>query len=512
LTRTAGLGALVAAALVAAVALAGPGTRTRAPSAVPTGFRHATHAAALANAGSDAPSCTACHAAGPSGLLETPGHDDCFGACHGAAPPRARRGKPYVDAQSSPARRAVCATCHSPAALDALAAGRPASLRPPTTTGPDRPSEFALALSHRTHNAGSPQCRSCHAPPGERLPARLAAPHARCARCHDGSPPPAMTACEGCHTPAAAEAPPSPAGGPLAQSIEFSHARHLARGADCVPCHAATAAAESAAPPPPDKSSCAGCHDGGTAFSTATTRCRECHVAPADPPDRPPLPRTAYSHARHALLGVGDPCSQCHELDKRGRPRPAARDHQACAQPACHASDFAALSPITCGSCHIGTAPWRPLHAEPPPTVEPAFEISFSHADHIGRGRPATDRNCDDCHGSDRNSHQLCGDDACHGGEGGRSLDDCGTCHRDAARDAPTRPWSVAARFSHDAHRVDSSGAPLPCDQCHGDVAAAAPTPPPKRTCAPCHDGVGAFKMTGHGCARCHGPPGAPAP
>jgi hypothetical protein len=27
---------------------------------------------------------------------------------------------------------------------------------------------------------------------------------------------------------------------------------------------------------------------------------------------------------------------------------------------------------------------------------------------------------------------------------------------------------------------------------------------PPKKTCAPCHDGRTAFKMTGHGCARCH--------
>jgi hypothetical protein len=28
---------------------------------------------------------------------------------------------------------------------------------------------------------------------------------------------------------------------------------------------------------------------------------------------------------------------------------------------------------------------------------------------------------------------------------------------------------------------------------------------PEKAACATCHDGKAAFKMTGHGCARCHG-------
>ena len=28
---------------------------------------------------------------------------------------------------------------------------------------------------------------------------------------------------------------------------------------------------------------------------------------------------------------------------------------------------------------------------------------------------------------------------------------------------------------------------------------------PAKQTCVGCHDGARAFKITGHGCARCHG-------
>ena len=30
---------------------------------------------------------------------------------------------------------------------------------------------------------------------------------------------------------------------------------------------------------------------------------------------------------------------------------------------------------------------------------------------------------------------------------------------------------------------------------------------PAKPTCAPCHDGQTAFKLTGHSCGRCHGAP-----
>jgi c(7)-type cytochrome triheme protein len=61
--------------------------------------------------------------------------------------------------------------------------------------------------------------------------------------------------------------------------------------------------------------------------------------------------------------------------------------------------------------------------------------------------------------------------------------------------------WSVAAAFRHDAHPGD-------CTACHASAAAARAVDvietPQKPACAPCHDGSRSFKMTGHGCARCH--------
>jgi c(7)-type cytochrome triheme protein len=69
----------------------------------------------------------------------------------------------------------------------------------------------------------------------------------------------------------------------------------------------------------------------------------------------------------------------------------------------------------------------------------------------------------------------------------------------------------VRATFDHAPHRRTASGEAVPCTSCHlamvaaPDVAAI-PTPP-KATCAPCHDGRAAFKLTGHGCARCHRSP-----
>jgi c(7)-type cytochrome triheme protein len=118
--------------------------------------------------------------------------------------------------------------------------------------------------------------------------------------------------------------------------------------------------------------------------------------------------------------------------------------------------------------------------------------------------------------------HESCSGRACHavsakGGGSAPPLEACEGCHvpgllpdRDA--DQTRRAWSVAARFRHATHATDRrapKGTPLPCEACHAEAARAATVreiaPPPKRRCAPCHEGRIAFKMTGHGCARCHG-------
>jgi hypothetical protein len=94
-------------------------------------------------------------------------------------------------------------------------------------------------------------------------------------------------------------------------------------------------------------------------------------------------------------------------------------------------------------------------------------------------------------------------------------LSACSGCHaldlvttRRAQRLAA--PWSVRARFEHALHERDPvSGAAVGCTACHAGVveadSVAAIPGPPKRACVPCHDGRAAFKLTGHGCARCHG-------
>ncbi|HEY6178436.1 MAG TPA: cytochrome c3 family protein, partial [Kofleriaceae bacterium] len=61
--------------------------------------------------------------------------------------------------------------------------------------------------------------------------------------------------------------------------------------------------------------------------------------------------------------------------------------------------------------------------------------------------------------------------------------------------------------FDHASHARAADGQPLACVACHvelhgPDVAVLAT--PAKATCAPCHDGTTAFKLTGITCTRCH--------
>jgi c(7)-type cytochrome triheme protein len=65
----------------------------------------------------------------------------------------------------------------------------------------------------------------------------------------------------------------------------------------------------------------------------------------------------------------------------------------------------------------------------------------------------------------------------------------------------------VRRTFDHARHARGGDGLPLRCDACHVDLRGADVTAlatPPKPTCAPCHDGTAAFKLTGTQCTRCH--------
>jgi Cytochrome c7 and related cytochrome c len=281
----------------------------------------------------------------------------------------------------------------------------------------------------------------------------------------------------------------------------FPHERHAKRSGEraCATCHEGPPATS----PPPEKDACLGCHDGQRAFSTVEPACRRCHAAPRATVALPPLGRPAgFTHATaaHAL-----PCARCHTLDAAGHPRPPAVRHAPCADAGCHADDFRAASPRTCTVCHVGSEPWRPLAADAPRRVRSEFGVELAHATH-----DVVD--CARCHTGIRGGpamrlgqgHDTCGTAGCHAGK----LDACTSCHiagllpaRDARRQGAA--WSVARRFRHETHGFAT------CTSCHTDVPGAATiaaiAAPKKPTCAPCHDGGQAFKMTGHGCARCHG-------
>ncbi|RMH43724.1 MAG: hypothetical protein D6689_04305 [Deltaproteobacteria bacterium] len=460
-----------------------------AVAASATGFDHVIHEGRVVGAGLDDIPCARCHAVDRRGrLVRPPDHTACFGACHGEPP---RRGR--VPARLSDARRPVCAACHAPDALAAYAAGRARRLPaayPPYVIAPD----YTLRLSHRTHAAA--RCTDCHRTGGP--------PHRACARCHAAGTAPPMTACADCHQPAFGPAVgPVLSRGPFPVTGAFDHARHAraAGAADCTACHAAVRDADGDAIPAPRTADCAPCHDGRTAFAT-TAHCRRCHRPASARPAR--APREPFSHAAHAGAAALA-CADCHRLGAGGMPAPVAPDHQPCARADCHADDFASPQPRTCGACHVGDEPWRALAWFPPRRARSEFGARMPHASHPGV------RACDRCHAPHRGrqpvlaGHRACSDSACHGGGAPPAMAACDGCHalgRAAARDraAAAEPWSVRARFRHAGH----DGA---CDACHR-IDATAPegvAAPAKAACAPCHDGVIAFKMTGHGCKRCHG-------
>jgi c(7)-type cytochrome triheme protein len=550
------------------------------PAGGPTGHDHAAHAQQVALAGAAAVPCERCHVMDRRGRVSRrPGHEACFGACHG---PRPRPPGPQRAGQAGPlsqpgdARRAVCLVCHVAEALDRPALGRRAFAVPP---GPLSSPEHAVRLSHAVHDAASlPHggCRACHATgdarpagrpgkPGAAAPGQGAATgpdaHARCTRCHapavpgaapatDGAAPAggetgplSMHACTHCHVAAVAGAlRPHLAPGPYRAS--FSHGRHQARGLDdCRGCHAGVLAAPGNELPAPRTEDCSGCHDGAQAFSVVGPHCRRCHTERGRARASRPLRGPGYSHRAHEARGAALPCARCHQLDARGVPLPPAPDHAPCSDAGCHREAFMARTPTICGACHVGTEPWLRLYFEPRPRPDTEFGARFSHRQH----RDADIEACARCH-RERSAlrdmrlphqHDTCMGAGCHApgpsqaapagqgaGAGAEALQGpaplaaCADCHaldlvttRHARRLAA--PWSVRARFEHARHERDpASGVAVACTACHAGVVEAdsvdAIPGPPKRACVPCHDGRAAFKLTGHGCARCHGQAGPP--
>jgi hypothetical protein len=224
-----------------------------------------------------------------------------------------------------------------------------------------------------------------------------------------------------------------------------------------------------------------------------------------------PRPTKRFVHRQHQELVATVGCAGCHRVEgAAGAVRGAS--HAACAS--CHAADFGAPSPRTCGACHSSTEPWRPLRADRLPWERTEFGARLDHASHP--------QPCQRCHTLDTSARQLrpprdhssCSGAGCHqlGAGVAPRLSECQACHQADLVDARAAqrlraPWSVRRRFDHTRHRTGPTGAPAECTSCHVDVAGPLATmaAPPKRTCEPCHDGGKAFSVTGVDCNRCHG-------
>lgn len=475
------------------------------------GFDHYLHDRNIAVSGGDPVACATCHAqhAKTGKLVGVPGHGACFGSCHGAPP--ARLARPATAITDIGARQNVCTACHAEPALRAAVPSRAALVGnyPPYTRFPD----FALEAGHQTHAAAA--CSSCHVKKPQ-------APHVRCAACHDGSQRPgtgpAMTACQGCHTPASGQPEPlrmvRTAETQIFVTQTFSHAKHATRGgagAACVTCHAAVRETNDRQLPRVPMAACGvgACHDGAAAFGI-TEACTKCHRdVPTEKYEVKRIDRR-FGHARPGHASAALACRACHSLGPTGEPRVAG--HRACV--ACHAEDFSKRRPVICTACHNGIEPWRPLVPDRAPPARSELGAQLDHAKHPGA--------CEGCHRlataavelRPPRGHAACTGAGCHVASGGPlpTLETCDGCHRlglaaerEAARLAA--PWSVRRTFSHVPHQRAADGTALACTSCHTSVRGVTlldiPAPA-KATCAPCHDGKQTFKLTGTTCTRCH--------
>lgn len=462
-------------------------------AATPTGFDHVVHDRNLIVNGGDALACARCHTDKANKLIRRPAHAACFGACHGPLPsPKT----PVGD------RVKVCASCH-----ETLTAKKPPAnylIEP----------DFNISFGHKQH--ATVACAQCHDMRDK--PAKPAI-HARCASCHDGAKGhgPPMTNCTSCHPQGVGKPqPPELATVQNTVTSTYSHTKHAVRGAvgkDCATCHATIRETDDIQLPRPTMKSCglAGCHDAKAAFAT-TEACTRCH-------DRAPTrfdvwrPSERFTHrGNHARVVATMPCKTCHMLTASSELR--STGHAPCA--GCHADDFAARQPTTCGACHNATEPWRKLVTDrgPPPRTE--FGAMLDHDKHKS--------DCSACHSLRTESAELrtprghsgCSGKTCHANSTGPvpRFEDCKACHELglAAARANTRmeaPWSVRAQFDHKTHAKTTNGNDLACRACHTTLAGTKLVElatPPKATCLPCHDdGKGAFKLTGTTCKRCHG-------
>lgn len=454
-------------------------------------FDHDRHAAS-ARAGGKPAECASCHADSPRAE-----HARCVG-CH-QFPSACTTMK--TPGPAGPAR--VCRTCHVSTRPDCL----PGDL-PPLPAGDSFTAKFTHAKHLSVGASIERDCGLCHRAQAE-PPAQK--PHVLCSGCHNpNGARPAMTECAVCHVAATAK-PPAPRAADPFRIARFDHRAHTAASklTACLSCHDTPVGD---APRTAMLGCQTRCHDGKQAFAATGTHCTRCHTGAA------PAPATrtdaAFSHAEHARRSVAiDDCAACHVLDNDGTlAAPLSRkDHQPCANAGCHQAEYAARAPKICGVCHEIAAPWTRAAARSGKRTRLEWFDAINHATHAS-GRAT----CESCHGDKRTGgeaprgHRACA--TCHSHGPAPAMTECKACHR-STQLMTRRPseWSVAATFDHPRHAIDPrTRTPSACTTCHPQVAVAkdiVSLPPPRMAdCDGCHDGKTAFKTTGFGCARCHGP------
>jgi hypothetical protein len=369
--------------LLALVALAACGARTRAPGDLPlpvgpARFPHDARAHATM-------ACTACHAEADvrAGRPARPGRDHapCDGAgCHREA---------FMRAPGD-----LCLVCH--ADVEPGAPGEsPLAPFPGGAGARARPAAFSHALHldrARLDRASGfhVACDDCHARGPDDSDYGMPG-HAACLRCHaDEGSAPRVDDCRGCHDPGLASQPRERQ--LVRGDAHFRHVNHevdrRGRAVACVTCHGAVGAKRRAdTRATPELAACVSCHDDArrTPEAFAMRRCATCHteaasgalslVAPRShlpPRDRPDSHTLAFrkDHGADArrdpaacatchtgLSGGRDNCDECHQVmrpndhfvgfaEQHGSETSA--DATRCAT--CHAGDF-------CTTCHARRAP-----------------------------------------------------------------------------------------------------------------------------------------------------------
>ena len=494
------------------------------------GFSHIAHDTRAEAAGIRLLKCVDCHRLATTGRVASGlSHNACFGECHGAPPPTrsaaARlQAKPYtIDAKT----RVVCETCHGKTDLAKLASGTRSPIRAAVPTAPVN-RDFSLFLSHAKHSAAGVDCTACHDSNTPSRPSRSG--HNRCAKCHRAPTAKGgvtLSTCDRCHVPAVGPRK-HPTRDPGAFSVQqtFSHKSHRRYGEKtCLPCHQGAAASESDWIATPKKKQCDSCHDGKRAFSMTGGTCRSCHQKPVESSARELArqPQIAFPHQVPAHRSAPVECATCHQISGTRRPRLTA-DHGTCGSEGCHKAAFSSGPSSICAVCHVSAEPWVKAHLDTRSLPQTDFGALFSHRNHLSAttGSPRISATCESCHVPSLSSkhpqlpadHSACGGSTCHDSGASPPLKTCSGCHglgraQTRLKQRSARPWTVSAAFSHALH-APANGDPKgsQCSSCHlleqdaqskNDLVV-----PGKRSCLSCHNGVKAFKVTGHGCARCH--------